>query len=45
VPIVRNLPLECALRRTVELSAEAPPAHHRAAAELIGSVPALRRRR
>jgi flagellar biosynthesis protein FlhB len=45
VPIVRNLPLECALRRTVELSTEAPPAHHRAASEVIGQVLRLQRRR
>ena len=45
VPIVQNPPLARALHAGVELGAEVPPAHYRAAAEVIGYVLRLRARR
>jgi flagellar biosynthetic protein FlhB len=44
VPIVRNPPLACDLHGAVELGAEVPPAHYRAAAEVIGYVLRLKGR-
>jgi flagellar biosynthetic protein FlhB len=44
VPIVQNPPLARALHAQVEIGGEIPPAHYRAAAEVIGYVLRLKRR-